>query len=80
MKVRVQLFAVAKELAGRDYVSLDLPEGCTIGQLRARLADDVPSLAAVLPQVLFAVGSEYTPDEQAIEGNEVACIPPVSGG
>lgn len=81
MNVRVRLFAVAKELAGCDSVSLDLPEGSTVAQLRVRLAAEVPALAAVLPQVLFAVGSEYAPNDAVLgAGSEVACIPPVSGG
>ena len=81
MNVRIRLFAVAKELAGRGSISLELPEGGTVGQLRARLADEVPALAHVLPRVLFAVGSDYARDEDVIPADsEVACIPPVSGG
>ena len=81
MNVRVRLFAVARELAGCDWVSLEVPEGSTVAQLRARLAAEFPALAAVLPQVLFAVGSEYVPNDAVLAaGSEVACIPPVSGG
>jgi sulfur-carrier protein len=81
VNVRVRLFAVAKELAGSDSVWLELPEGSTVAQLRVRLAAEVPALAGVLPQVLFAVGSEYASDDHPIpSGREVACIPPVSGG
>lgn len=81
MNVRIRLFAVAKELAGRDVISLDLPAGSTISQLRVQLAAEVPALAAVLPHVLFAIGSQYAQDDSAIPaGSEVACIPPVSGG
>jgi molybdopterin converting factor subunit 1 len=81
MNVRIRLFAVAKDLAGRDSISLELPAGSTIAQLRARLAAEVPPLAGVLPQVLFAIGSEYATDDSVVSaGSEVACIPPVSGG
>lgn len=81
MKVCIRLFAVAKELAGCDSILLDLPAGSTIAQLRARLAAEVPALASVLPQVLFAVGSDYAQEDAVISGeSEVACIPPVSGG
>jgi molybdopterin converting factor small subunit len=79
--VSVRLFAVARQLAGRDTIDLDVPGGCTIGQLRARLADEVSELAAILPHVLFAIGSEYARDDDPIPpGSQVACIPPVSGG
>jgi molybdopterin converting factor subunit 1 len=81
MNVRVRLFAVAKQLAGQDSITLDLPVGSTVSQLRERLAAEVPALGAVLPQVLFAIGSEYAKDDSVITaGPEVACIPPVSGG
>jgi molybdopterin converting factor subunit 1 len=81
VNVRVRLFAVAKQLAGQDSVILQLPDGSTLGQLRARLAAEVPEIAAVLPHILFAVGSEYAHDDVVISADsEVACIPPVSGG
>ncbi len=81
MKVDVRLFAVARDLAGSDLISLELPAGSTVAQLRARLAAEVPALAGVLPHILIAVGSEYVRDDAIIPaGSEVACIPPVSGG
>lgn len=81
MTVQVRLFAVARELAGRQSVTLDLPEPCTIAQLRQLLAAEVPLLADTLHHVLFAIGSEYVTDEAVVgPGAEVACIPPVSGG
>lgn len=81
MNVRVQLFAVARQLAGRDAIELVLPEGATISQLRQSLAAQVPQLASVLPHVMFAVDSEYADDHRTISpGAAVACIPPVSGG
>lgn len=81
MKVCIRLFAVAKDIAGSDSLWLELPEGATVEQLRQRLAAEMPALAAVLPQVLFAVGTEYARDDTVISPtSEVACIPPVSGG
>jgi molybdopterin converting factor subunit 1 len=81
VKIRVRLFAVAKELSRQDAVVLDLPEGSTVKQLRGQLAEHVPALAAVLPRVLFAVGTDYAADDTILSANdEVACIPPVSGG
>ena len=81
MKVNVRLFAVARQLAGRDSMTLEVPPGTTIGELRARLASEFPDLAPVLPHVLFAIGSEYAGDDEPIsDGSQIACIPPVSGG
>jgi molybdopterin synthase sulfur carrier subunit len=81
VKVCIRLFAVAKDIAGCDSLWLDLPDGATVAQLRERLAAEMPALAAVLPQVLFAVGNDYARDDTVLsERSEVACIPPVSGG
>jgi molybdopterin synthase sulfur carrier subunit len=81
MKVRVRLFAVARQAAGRDSVELDVPGDATIGQLRRQLAADIPQLSGLVGQVTFAIGTRYATDESVIPaGAEVACIPPVSGG
>ncbi len=81
MLVRVKMFALAKQLAGHEALDLQLPEGSTIGDLRQRLAADVPELAPLVRHLTFAVGTEYAPDRVKIPlGADVACIPPVSGG
>ncbi len=81
MNVRIRLFAVARQLAGAEVISLELPEASTIARLREALAAEVPALAAVLPHVLFAIGSQYAQEDTLVpDGGEVACIPPVSGG
>jgi molybdopterin converting factor subunit 1 len=81
MKVRVKLFAVARQRAGRDWIEVDLPAAATVRQLRGALVEQCPPLADVIPHVRFAVNSEYAPDAAAIPASaEVALIPPVSGG
>jgi molybdopterin converting factor subunit 1 len=81
MKVRVKLFAVAKELAGRDELAIDLPPGATVGDLREAVVAASPTLARIVPHALWAVGAEYANDDTALnEKSEVALIPPVSGG
>ena len=81
MKLRVKLFAVAKELAGSDELSVELPAGATIRDLRGAVVDLVPALARIVPHALWAVGAEYANDNTTLnENSEVALIPPVSGG
>jgi molybdopterin converting factor subunit 1 len=81
VKVRVRLFAVARELAGTESLVVDVPDPATVAQLRRALADAMPALGPVVPHVLFAVGSQYVSDQHVLStGVEVACIPPVSGG
>ena len=81
MIVHVRLFAAARELAGREVVEILAEEPLTVGDLRALLATQVPALAPLLPHVRLAVNSSYASDATHVaEGDDVACIPPVSGG
>ena len=68
MMVRVKLFAVARQLAGRDVVEVELPEPATIGQL-ARDACGASTRAGRLSRhVMFAVGTEYADDDARSPG------------
>ena len=81
MKLKVKLFAVARQLAGTDTAEVELPGDATVAQLRTALARDYPPLETALASVVFAVNAEYAGDETRLtEQDEVACIPPVSGG
>lgn len=76
MKVRVRLFAQLRERAGAGQLELELPEGARVADALAAL-DEV---AGGLP-VVMAVNREYaTQDATLAAGDEVALIPPVSGG
>jgi len=81
MKVRVKLFAVARELAGRDELNVELADGATVADVRASVERQFPALGRVLPHALWAVDAEYAADDaQVTERSDVAIIPPVSGG
>lgn len=81
MKIQLRLFAVAKQMAGRDSIELELPEGATIAELRHELGDRVPELSGLTAQMMFAIDAEYAADDDTIgPGADLACIPPVSGG
>jgi molybdopterin synthase catalytic subunit len=80
--IRVRLFASLRELAGEDVAEVDLDEGATAGDLLTALAAR-PGLAEALgpDRVVVAVNREYARPERRInDGDEVALIPPVSGG
>ncbi len=81
MQVTVRLFAVARQRVGRPEVIVELQDPATIGDLRRSLAASFPELAPILPNLMFAVATEYADDWTTIPiGAEVAAIPPVSGG
>ncbi len=81
MNVCVRLFAAARQAAGQDRLELELPEGATVGDLRRALSGQLPELAELVRRAMFAVDTEYAPDDRTLPRDaEVACIPPVSGG
>jgi molybdopterin synthase catalytic subunit len=76
VKVRVRLFAVLRERAGCDELELELPEGARVADALAQVEHLAPGTTLVL-----AVNREYaTPDAPLAPGDEVAVVPPVSGG
>ena len=80
MNVRVVLFAKPRELVGRPSVELDLPAGATAADAWAQLSGRY-SLGPLPRSFRCAVNSEYAGWEDALkEGDELAVIPPVSGG
>lgn len=81
MRIRVRLFARQRELAGARAIDLDLPVGSTVSDAWDALARLHPALADGRPWVRFARNAAYVEDTEPLaDGDEVACIPPVSGG
>ena len=77
----IQLYAGARELAGVASVTLPLPAGATVVELRKALLLHHPELAALLARSRIAVNQEFAEDSAIVpEGAELALIPPVSGG
>lgn len=78
---RVRLFAMQRELAGTRQLELDLAAGSTIEDAWRALVDQVPALGPGRASVRFAHNGAYAPaDTLLADGDEVAMIPPVSGG
>lgn len=81
MKVAVKLFAAGRDLAGSGEVVVELSPGADVGELRQVLAAQLPQLAPLAARSLVAVNAEYAQDSTLVsEGDELALIPPVSGG
>jgi molybdopterin synthase catalytic subunit len=76
MLVRVRLFAVLRERAGRDMLELELPDGATVADALAALSEVTAGVECVM-----AVNRDYAdPSVVLTPGDELALIPPVSGG
>jgi molybdopterin synthase catalytic subunit len=81
MRVTVQLFGSLREAAGTRVLDLDLPQGAKVEDLRAALAIRLPAAARLGARVAVAVNREVAaPGTVLAEGDEVALLPPVSGG
>ena len=79
--VSVRLFAGAAEAAGVRMHRMSIEDGATVDQLFDRMADEFPVLAAMKASLKFAVNQEFVEMDQSLSnGDEVAVIPPVSGG
>lgn len=81
VRVRVLLFAACRELAGTGELVLDLAAGARVSDALARLSEREPRLARFLPGCRHARNDHFvTADEPLADGDELAVIPPVSGG
>ena len=81
LRIQVRLFAMQREQAGTREVELGMPAGATIEDAWAALVKRFPVLAPGRAALRFARNGGYAPPETPLEnGDEVAMIPPVSGG
>ncbi|MDQ3169043.1 MAG: MoaD/ThiS family protein [Acidobacteriota bacterium] len=83
MRVTVKLFARLREVTGRDTIARDVASAgpATVGDVWRSLVEEWPGLAAFDSSVSGAVNAEYARMTREIsEGDEVAFLPPVSGG
>ncbi len=80
MKITVKFFALGKDLIGQDELEMELSESGVVADLIAQLEEKFPPFKE-LGSYLIAVNLEYAEHTDALkDGDEVAIIPPVSGG
>ena len=81
MQVRVLLFGSLREAAGAKEFSVELPERARVVALRALLVSSQPAFEGLAGRLRVAVNREFAADDAVLaEGDEVAFLPPVSGG
>ena len=81
MKITARLFAALREKAGTSQVSLDLSQGATVADAIQELNHRYPLLVDSALPTMFAVNAEYVQGSHTLQaGDEMALIPPVSGG
>lgn len=81
MKITVRLFAILRERAGTDALTIELPDDATVAEAVKQIASEIAAVREHLKRVAFAVNREYVKESTALrDGDELALIPPVSGG
>lgn len=78
---QIRLFAAARQTLQKDCVVLQLEAPHTLQRLQSQLALDYPPIAALVQKSRLAVNATYVASEQLVTPtDEIALIPPVSGG
>ena len=81
MVVKVLFFASCRDLVGTSEASISLPDRARVTDLFARLAEEHPRLQKMEASLMVSVNQAYVDRTRRLsDGDEVAFIPPVSGG
>jgi molybdopterin converting factor subunit 1 len=81
VKIRVRLFASFREATGSGTLAWEAPTGASVSDVVAALRAEYPRLGPASDKALLAVNQEYVGAEYRLhDGDELALIPPVSGG
>jgi len=81
LKIKVKFFASYREIAGRSEVVLDLADGSSLGVLLEELKGRYPKLGSLTDSIIASVNKRYAKEDLVLkDGDEVALLPPVSGG
>jgi molybdopterin converting factor subunit 1 len=81
MQVTVRLFARLRDIAGAGELRREAPAGASVHAVWSSLVADYPALAAYETSISCAVNADYSRFSTAVaDGDEIAFLPPVSGG
>jgi molybdopterin converting factor subunit 1 len=81
VRIRVLFFGMIKDAVHRETEDLDLPESSVLSDVLAHYVRTIPSLKLMMSSVAVSINQEYaSPQAQLKEGDEIALLPPVSGG
>lgn len=81
MRITVKLFAILRDRAGISELELELPAGVNVTIASESLIAKLPVLQEHIRRVAYAVNRSYVPATTSLnDGDELAIIPPVSGG
>jgi len=80
-EIIVKLFAISKDIIGKREITLMLPNEISLSMLRERILETYPSLVSLNNQFVLAVNHKIVTEDTMIDNyDEIALLPPVSGG
>jgi MoaD family protein len=81
MRIQIRVFAALRELMPASQFELEVPVGVSCGAVCSRLTSEFSAAQGVLDHCMLAVNGQYAARELALsDGDELALLPPVSGG
>jgi MoaE-MoaD fusion protein len=81
MRITVRFFAVIRDRAGVSQVEMDVGDGVSVAATLEAIGGQFPQLTTLLPRIACAVNQTYVDRSTLLrDGDELALIPPVSGG
>ena len=81
MRIKIRLFARLRDICGSGEIVRNLPTGAMVEDVWKLLTDEYPALASHTSSISSALNTEYVKQDAVVhEGDEVAFLPPVSGG
>jgi MoaE-MoaD fusion protein len=81
MQIQVLFFGTLRDLAGKASDSLSLPDNATLGDVISLYEERIPRLKEWVGSIAMSVNQEYAgPEARLKSGDEIALLPPVSGG
>ena len=81
MRIKIKLFAILKEITGRNETVLEVPDEVSCAQILFHLRDEIPDLFSILDSCFVAVNGRYADKNMYVSAEDkVAILPPVSGG
>ncbi len=80
MRIKILTFGITRDIIGTDEYELELADGANSDDLKNKLIERFPKIAT-LKSLMIAVNNAYSHSAQVLnENDEIALIPPVSGG
>ena len=81
MRIEVKMFAAARELAGQETIEVEVGEAAVASDVLQAIGDELPEITQLLRACRLAIDNSYATDDTRVsEQNQIALIPPVSGG